>query len=67
VASEQLLSAEGVAHVLSQGHVFANGIAASVRCDGDVPDLLFSAANFVSEYVGSAVTPAVYAVDKLNK
>lgn len=52
---------------MTRGHVVANGIAVSVRCDGDVPNLLFSAAILASDLVGTYVTPAIYLVDRLYK
>lgn len=45
----------------------ANGVAVSVRCDGDIPDLCFKAALAVSTLFGTAVSPAMHFVDNLNK
>jgi len=57
VSVEQVESEVGVGNVIiPQGHVIANGIAVSIRCDGDFPEPLMTAGNLIYHYLGTSAT-----------
>ena len=56
VAVEEINATKGVAHVVTKGHVLANGIAVSVRVENDIPDPLFNAGVGLYEIIGAPVT-----------
>ena len=67
VAVEEILSTEGVTNVITVGNILANGVAVSVRVDGDAPDCLFDAGEVAYNYLGASISPAIGAANWLRK